>query len=86
MAEPPHLIGPGEPGAAYLVHPREICKFGIVAGAATVAPIQSHPSGIPTRSMEDVDLTGRLVQAGELAGVEAIDHVVLAVSGEWVSQ
>ena len=68
-----------------LVHPREIFKFAILAGAATIALAHNHPSGDPTPSKEDVDLTRRMVQAGELVGIEVIDHVILALGGEWES-
>ena len=70
---------------ASLVHPREIYKFDILSGAASLILAHNHPSGDPTSSREDIDLTRRLVQAGELAGIEVLDHVIVALGGEWVS-
>ena len=48
-----------------LVHPREIFKFALLSGAASICLAHNHPSGDPTPSKEDIDLTRRLVQAGE---------------------
>ena len=70
---------------ASLVHPREIFKFGILSGAASICLAHNHPSGDPTPSRDDVDLTRRLIHAGELIGIEILDHVILTLGGEWVS-
>jgi len=70
---------------ASLVHPREIYKFAILSGAASICLAHNHPSGDPSPSREDGDLTRRLAQAGELVGIEVIDHVIVALGGEWVS-
>ena len=59
------------------VHPREVFKPAIVIGAASIILCHNHPSGDPTPSKEDVDVTSRLKQAGEILGIEVLDHVVI---------
>src|SRR6185436_4195309 len=59
-------------------HPREIFREAASAAAAAIVLFHNHPSGDPQPSREDVDLTKRLVQAGEIMGIDVIDHVVLA--------
>jgi DNA repair protein RadC len=59
-------------------HPREIFREAASASAAAIVLFHNHPSGDPTPSRDDVDLTRRLVQAGEIMGIDVIDHVILA--------
>jgi DNA repair protein RadC len=59
-------------------HPREIFREAASASAAAIVLFHNHPSGDPTPSRDDVDLTRRLVEAGELMGIDVIDHVILA--------
>ena len=59
-------------------HPREIFREATSASAAAVVLFHNHPSGDPTPSREDVDLTRRLVHAGEIMGIDVIDHMILA--------
>ncbi|OFV84718.1 MAG: hypothetical protein A2W26_13655 [Acidobacteria bacterium RBG_16_64_8] len=66
---------------ASLVHPREVFKPAIVASAASVVLVHNHPSGDPEPSEEDLTLTKRLVEAGELLGVQVLDHVIVAGRG-----
>lgn len=61
-----------------VVHPREVFSEAARAGAASIVLFHNHPSGDPTPSPDDVALTRRLVSAGELMGIEVVDHVVLA--------
>jgi len=61
---------------ASLVHPREVFKAAIQKSAAAVILAHNHPSGDPTPSQEDVFLTRRLREGGELLGIEILDHVV----------
>jgi DNA repair protein RadC len=63
---------------ASVVHPREVFRAAVLAGAAAVVLFHNHPSGDPTPSREDGELTGRLVAAGELMGIDVLDHVILA--------
>ena len=62
---------------ASLVHPREVFGAAAAAGAAALVLFHNHPSGDPTPSADDVALTARLVDAGELMGIDVVDHLVL---------
>ncbi len=69
---------------ASLVHPREVFQPAVGESAASVILAHNHPSGDPTPSEEDVQLTARLVEAGRIMGIEVLDHLVVASRG-WVS-
>ena len=60
-----------------IVHPREIFKEAIARSAAAIILVHNHPSGDPTPSQEDLEVTRRLVEAGRLLGIEVLDHVVV---------
>jgi len=60
-----------------MAHPREVFREAVGAGAAAVVIFHNHPSGDPTPSPDDVDLTRRLAAAGELIGIHVIDHMIL---------
>jgi DNA repair protein RadC len=59
-------------------HPREIFREAASACAACIVLFHNHPSGDPTPSSDDAVLTRRLVQAGEIMGIDVLDHVILA--------
>ena len=59
-------------------HPREIFREAASACAAAIVLFHNHPSGDPLPSRDDIELTRRLVQAGEIMGIDVIDHVILA--------
>ena len=65
---------------ASVVHPREVFREAIMAGAAAVVLFHNHPSGDPSPSRDDLALTRRLTTAGDIVGIDVIDHVVLADS------
>lgn len=67
-----------------LVHPREVFKDAIVASAAALIVAHNHPSGDPTPSAEDKRITQRLAEAGQLIGIELLDHIVIG-DNRWVS-
>jgi DNA repair protein RadC len=66
---------------ASLVHPREVFRPALRESAAALILVHNHPSGDPTPSAEDREVTLRLVRAGELLGVRVIDHVIVAERG-----
>jgi DNA repair protein RadC len=66
---------------ASLVHPREVFRPALREAAAAVVLVHNHPSGDPTPSCEDREVTQRLVAAGELLGVPVLDHVIVAEHG-----
>lgn len=66
---------------ASIVHPREVFRPAIVASAASVVLVHNHPSGDPEPSEEDLSITKRLVEVGELHGIAVLDHIVIASRG-----
>jgi DNA repair protein RadC len=67
-----------------LVHPREVFAPAIRDRAAALILVHNHPSGDPTPSSEDVALTDRLRQVGEVVGIRVLDHVVVG-HGRYIS-
>ncbi len=59
------------------VHPRELFKGAIRRSAAAIILVHNHPSGDPTPSKEDIDVTRRLQEAGEIVGIEILDHIII---------
>ena len=60
-----------------IVHPREVFKEAISASAASVIFAHNHPSGDPTASEDDIELTKRLAEVGEIMGIDVLDHIVI---------
>lgn len=69
---------------ASIVHPREVFSPVVRESAAAVLFVHNHPSGDPTPSREDLEITSRLKDAGNLMGVRVLDHIIIG-SGEYVS-
>ena len=63
---------------ASLVHPREVFAPAVGISAASVILAHNHPSGDVTPSKEDISLTKRMVQAGQIMGIEMVDHLIVA--------
>lgn len=59
-------------------HPREVFREAVAGGAAGLVLFHNHPSGDPSPSGDDVDLTARMAAAGELMGIAVLDHLILA--------
>ena len=76
-----HLIGTHKVSIGSLdcsiVHPREVFKEAIADSAASVIFVHNHPSGDPTPSTDDIQLTKRLTEAGEILGIEVLDHIIV---------
>lgn len=70
---------------AALIHPREIFKAAFLANAAGLLLAHNHPSGDPEPSPLDDGLTSRLRQAGEIVGVEVVDHIIIGHDGRYCS-
>lgn len=62
-------------------HPREIFKGAILGSAAAIIVAHNHPSGDPTPSRADVELTIRLREVGEFVGIPVLDHVIVCAAG-----
>ncbi len=60
-----------------IVHPREVFAAAIREAAESILLIHNHPSGDPTPSKEDIQVTRRLVEVGKLVGIEILDHLVI---------
>ena len=58
------------------VHPREVFREAVRQNAASLILAHNHPSGDPTPTEEDIDITRRLIEAGEILGIRVLDHVV----------
>ena len=61
-----------------LVHPREVFREAAIASAKSIVLFHNHPSGDPTPSSDDLALTARMAHAGDIMGIDVIDHVILA--------
>lgn len=68
-----------------LVHPREVFGPALRQGAAAIIVAHNHPSGDPDPSVEDLSVTRRLKEAGELLGVPLLDHIILGAKGAFTS-
>ena len=66
---------------ASIVHPREVFRPALFQAAASIILVHNHPSGDPEPSEEDLGITKRLVQAGELLGISVLDHLIIARRG-----
>jgi len=62
---------------ASIVHPREIFREAVKRSAASIICVHNHPSGDPTPSQEDIQVTKRLVEAGKIMGIELLDHIII---------
>ena len=70
---------------ASLVHPREVFKPAILLSAAAIICSHNHPSGDSTPSRDDIDLTRRLGEAGEIVGISLLDHLIFSPPGSLLS-
>lgn len=70
--------------SANIVHPREVFKGAILESAAAVILAHNHPSGDASPSNDDVELTKRLLSAGEIIGIKVLDHIIVG-DGQFVS-
>ena len=62
---------------ASLVIPREVFKSSILANASAIIGLHNHPSGNPEPSREDILVTQRIHDAGEMIGIELLDHIII---------
>jgi DNA repair protein RadC len=72
-----HTVSVGTLNSA-CVHPREVFKICILANSASFILLHNHPSNDTTPSPEDIQLTQRVKDAGELIGIELLDHVIIS--------
>lgn len=67
-----------------LVHPREVFKPAVLSNAAAMILLHNHPSGDPVPSQEDLHITRRIREIGEVFGIRVLDHVIFG-EGKYVS-
>lgn len=60
-----------------IVGTREVFQKALLANAVSIAFIHNHPSGDPTPSREDVEVTKRLMEAGKILGIQVLDHIII---------
>lgn len=60
-----------------IVHPREVFRNAVKKGAAAIIVVHNHPSGNPTPSQNDLEITKRLAEAGDLIGIPVLDHLII---------
>ena len=60
-----------------MVHPREVFKPAVLHNAAAIICFHNHPSGDPEPSREDIEITERLKNAGEILGIPVYDHIIV---------
>ena len=75
-----HEVGRGTLDTV-LVHPREVFKAALLANAAAIVVAHNHPSGDPSPSPDDRDMTRRLVAAGGVLGIAVLDHIIVGDGG-----
>jgi len=75
-----HTISKGILDAS-LVHPREVFQFAINESASGIFLIHNHPSGLLRPSEDDLKITERICRAGEIIGVNVVDHVIVSEEG-----
>jgi DNA repair protein RadC len=69
---------------ATLVNPRDVFKVALLANAAAIIAAHNHPSGDPSPTRDDIAVTSRLVNAGNILGVDVLDHIVIGEE-RWLS-
>ena len=67
-----------------VVHPREVFKNAIKKSSASIIICHNHPSGDPTPSVEDINVTKRIKECGKILGIELLDHIIIG-NGKYIS-
>lgn len=70
---------------ASIVHPREVFKRALLQNANSIILLHNHPSGDPKPSKEDVDITNRLIESGDLLGIRVLDHIIIGDENNYIS-
>jgi len=76
-----HLVSKGILDAA-IIEPREVFRPAVKSAASRIILIHNHPSGDPTPSDEDLEVTKKLIDAGEMMNIKVLDHVIVG-DGKW---
>ena len=62
---------------ASIVHPRDVYSRALLQNANSIILMHNHPSGDPTPSKEDISITNRLAEVGEILGIKVLDHIII---------
>ncbi len=68
-----------------LAHPREIYKVAVKSNSSSIILAHNHPSGDPSPSKEDIDITKRLREAGDILGIRLLDHIIIGENDKYIS-
>jgi len=79
-----HIISQGSLSSS-IVHPREVFKAAIANNAASIILAHNHPSGDPEPSRDDIETTHRLVNAGNILGINVLDHIIIGDGLRYIS-
>lgn len=71
-----HTISTGTLNSS-LVHPREVFKLAIIKNSASIILAHNHPSGNTRPSKQDIEITKRLIESGNILGIEILDHIII---------
>jgi DNA repair protein RadC len=78
-----HTISVGSLNST-IVHPREVFKAALLNNSSAIILLHNHPSGDPEPSAEDIAITNRLMKAGEILGIQVLDHIIIG-DGKYIS-
>lgn len=78
-----HVASIGSLSSA-IVHPREIYKVAIASSSSSILICHNHPSGDPSPSQEDINITKRLLESGKILGIDLVDHLIFG-DGDFIS-
>jgi DNA repair protein RadC len=78
-----HILFIGSLNAS-IVHPRDVFQAALLNNAASIIAFHNHPSGDPSPSREDIEVTKRLVECGKIMGIDLLDHVIVG-DGNYIS-
>ena len=78
-----HTVSIGSLNAS-IVHPREVFKAAMLNNASGIICLHNHPSGDPEPSREDIEITHRLDNAGNILGINVLDHIIIG-DGRYIS-
>jgi DNA repair protein RadC len=79
-----HIISIGNLNSS-IVHPREVFQQAILNNACGILLFHNHPSGDTTPSPQDIDVTNKLVKAGELLAINVVDHIIVGDVNHYTS-
>ena len=68
-----------------IVHPREVFKRALMQNSNSIILAHNHPSGDVTPSGEDISITRRLQEAGDILGIKVLDHLIIGAGGRYKS-